>query len=168
MVRSSATRALKAPLKSYGCLGRDWHRNRGFFSGLVRGVSNLREASKILAFLFRSRLVCNSLLHLLSSQRDCPKSPRGVHNSALWAIETALFGPFWPPNTGQSYAQSVDSTLFGQAQKVDSRKFDLAKAAAPCLHFLPCGRLLSGADRLPAPPPASPLPLLSTSSVVWS
>ena len=54
------------------------------------------------------------------------------------------------------------------SQKVNSRKFDLARAAAPCLHFLPYGRLLSGADKLPAPPPASPLLLLPTSSVVWS
>jgi hypothetical protein len=42
-------------------------RNRGFFSDLVRGVSNPREGSKILTFLFRSRLVCSSLLHFLSS-----------------------------------------------------------------------------------------------------
>jgi len=43
-------------------LGRDRQRNRGFFSGLVRGVSNPREGSKILTFLFRSRMVCSSLL----------------------------------------------------------------------------------------------------------
>jgi hypothetical protein len=40
---------------------------RGFFSGMVRGVSNAREGAKILSFLFRPRLVCSSLLHLLSS-----------------------------------------------------------------------------------------------------
>ena len=39
-------------------------RNRGFFSDLVRGVSRPREGSKILSFLFRSHLVCSSLLHL--------------------------------------------------------------------------------------------------------
>src|SRR5215213_3670282 len=49
--------------------------------------------------------------------RDCPKSPSGVHNSALGATETMLFGPFWPPYTGQIHAQSVASTLFGQSQR---------------------------------------------------
>ena len=47
--------------------GRDRQRNRGFFSGMVRGVSRAREGSKILTFLFRTRLVCSSLLHLRSS-----------------------------------------------------------------------------------------------------
>ena len=42
-------------------------RNRGFFSGMLRGVSNPREASKILSFLLRPRLVCSSLLHLRRS-----------------------------------------------------------------------------------------------------
>ena len=54
-------------MRSYGCLGRDRQRNRGFFSGMLRGVSNPREGSKILTFLFGPRLVCSSLLHLLSS-----------------------------------------------------------------------------------------------------
>src|SRR5215213_659465 len=58
-----------------------------------------------------------------SSWRDCPKSPRGVHNSALGATETMLFGPFWPPYTGHIHAQSVASTLFGQSRKGRSRKF---------------------------------------------
>jgi len=31
---------------------------RGFSSGMVRGVSNACEGSKILTFLFRTRLVC--------------------------------------------------------------------------------------------------------------
>jgi hypothetical protein len=47
-------------LRSYGCLGRDRQRNRGFSSGTIRGVSNSREGSKILSFPFRSRLVCSS------------------------------------------------------------------------------------------------------------
>jgi hypothetical protein len=34
---------------------------------LVRGVLRPSEGSKILSFLFRSRLVCSSLLHLRSS-----------------------------------------------------------------------------------------------------
>jgi hypothetical protein len=46
-------------------------RNRTFFSSMIRGVSNPREGSKILSFLFRPRLVCNSLLHLRSSRRNC-------------------------------------------------------------------------------------------------
>jgi hypothetical protein len=48
----------------WGGIGRGM---RGFFSGMVRGVSNAREASKIRTFLFRPRLVCSSLLHLQSS-----------------------------------------------------------------------------------------------------
>jgi hypothetical protein len=40
---------------------------RGFFSGMVRGVSNPREGSEILTFLFGPRLVCSSLLHLRGS-----------------------------------------------------------------------------------------------------
>jgi hypothetical protein len=52
-------------------LGRDRQRNRGFFSGMLRGVSNAREDSKILTFLFRSRLGCNLLLHLRSSWKGC-------------------------------------------------------------------------------------------------
>jgi hypothetical protein len=54
-------------------VGEDRQRNWGFFCDLVRGVSNAREGSKILTFLLRPRLVCNSLLHLRSSWRDCPK-----------------------------------------------------------------------------------------------
>jgi hypothetical protein len=42
-------------------------RNRGFFNGIAKGVSNPREDSKILFFLFRPRLVRSSLLHLRSS-----------------------------------------------------------------------------------------------------
>src|SRR5215210_9341028 len=56
-----------------------------------------------------------------TSWRDCPKSPRGVHHSALRASETMLFGPFWPPYTGQIHAQSVDSTLFGQSLSLCER-----------------------------------------------
>jgi hypothetical protein len=52
-------------------VGRDRQRNQGLFSGILRGVSNLREGSKFLAFLFRSSLVCSSLLHLRSSWKGC-------------------------------------------------------------------------------------------------
>ena len=48
-------------------LGRDRQRNRGFFSGMGRSVSDPREGLKILTFLFRSPLVCSSLLHIRSS-----------------------------------------------------------------------------------------------------
>jgi hypothetical protein len=40
---------------------------KGFCSGMVRGVSNTREGSKILSFLFGSSLVRSSLLHLRSA-----------------------------------------------------------------------------------------------------
>jgi hypothetical protein len=43
---------------------------RGFFSGMLRGVSNPGEGSEILSFLFRSRLVYSSLLHLRSSWKE--------------------------------------------------------------------------------------------------
>jgi hypothetical protein len=33
---------------------------KGFFSGMIRGVSDLCEGSKILSFFFRPRLVCSS------------------------------------------------------------------------------------------------------------
>jgi hypothetical protein len=41
-------------------VARGRERNRAFFSGLVRGVSNLREGSKSLTFLFGPRLVCTA------------------------------------------------------------------------------------------------------------
>ena len=48
-------------------------RNQGFLSGMLRGVSNPCEGSKIRTFLFRSRLVCSSLLHLRCSGKvDSP------------------------------------------------------------------------------------------------
>jgi hypothetical protein len=50
-----------AALSSYGYLQRDWYRNRGLFSGMIRGESNPREGSKILTFPFRSPLVCSLL-----------------------------------------------------------------------------------------------------------
>jgi hypothetical protein len=41
-------------------VARDRQRNRGFFSGMARGVSRAREGSKILTFLFGPRLVCTA------------------------------------------------------------------------------------------------------------
>ncbi len=58
-------------MRSYGNLERDRRMNRGFFGVMLRGVSNPREGSKILTFLFRPRLVCSSFLHLRSSWRNC-------------------------------------------------------------------------------------------------
>ena len=69
----------------------DRQRNRAFFSSMVRGVSNAREGSKILTFLFRPRLVCSSLLHLRSSWKV--NSPRAGYRFTeffevhLWAAE---------------------------------------------------------------------------------
>jgi hypothetical protein len=55
-------------MEIWGGIGRGM---RGFFSGLVRGVSNACEGSKILTFPFRPRLMCSSLLHLRSSWKGC-------------------------------------------------------------------------------------------------
>ena len=70
--RFAATKTFKAALSSYECLGRDRQRNRGFFSGMLRGVSNAREGLKILTFLFGPRLVCSSLLPLRCSWKVNP------------------------------------------------------------------------------------------------
>jgi hypothetical protein len=48
------------PLSNYGELGRDRQRNRVFFSGMLRGVPNPREGSKILPFLLQPRVVCRA------------------------------------------------------------------------------------------------------------
>jgi hypothetical protein len=48
----------------WGGIGRGMRR---FFGGMVRGMSDPREGPEILPFLFRPRLMCSSLLHLLSS-----------------------------------------------------------------------------------------------------
>jgi hypothetical protein len=66
-VYPSATKTFKAALRSCGNLGRDRHGNRGLLSGMLRGVSDPCEGSKILCFLFRPPLVCSSLLHLRSA-----------------------------------------------------------------------------------------------------
>ena len=39
-------------------------RNQGFFIGMVRGVSNACEGSKILSVLFRPRLVCAARFYI--------------------------------------------------------------------------------------------------------
>ena len=78
-------------------------RNRGFFGGIVRGVSNACEGSKILSFLFRPRLVCSSLLHLRSS----------------WKVNSQKFVQPWPTarflgnNTSRKYATSVTLVRYG-------------------------------------------------------
>jgi hypothetical protein len=81
-VRSSATRAFKAALSSYGYLVRDRQRNRRFFSGMLRGVSTFREGSKILTFPCRPRLVCISYISeawgrcILRTTSPCAPSPK--------------------------------------------------------------------------------------------
>jgi hypothetical protein len=45
--------------------------NRGFFSGMIRGVSNPREGSKILTFLFRTP----------TSMQVAPTSPKLVEGA---------------------------------------------------------------------------------------
>jgi hypothetical protein len=57
-------------------------RNLGLFSRLLRGVSDPREGSKILSFLFRSRVVYSSLLHLRASWNSPSRSCRTVHATA--------------------------------------------------------------------------------------
>jgi hypothetical protein len=71
-------------------------RNRGFFSDLVRRVSNPREGPKILTFLFRSRVVRSSYISeaggrgvLRSSQA---RSSRKLHFRFLSFYELRLFG----------------------------------------------------------------------------
>jgi hypothetical protein len=56
----STTKTFEAALRSCGYLGRDRHRNQGVFGAMVRGVSNVRDGSKILSFLFQPRLVCRA------------------------------------------------------------------------------------------------------------
>src|SRR5829696_416613 len=72
--------------------------------------------------------------------RDCPKSLGGACNIAVRATETVLFGPVWPPYTGQIHARSVARTLFGQFQKPCSRK--------PLFHPLGCLCVRTGAKRV--------------------
>jgi hypothetical protein len=48
----------------WGGIGREMRR---FLSGMDRGVSNAWKGSKILLFLFRSRLMRSLFLHLRSS-----------------------------------------------------------------------------------------------------
>ena len=51
-------------------VARDRQRNRGFFGGLVRGVSSPREGSEILTFLFRPQLVCISYISEVRSSTE--------------------------------------------------------------------------------------------------
>jgi hypothetical protein len=63
----------------WGGIGRGM---REFFSGLARGMSSPPEGSKILTFLSRPRVVCSSLLHLLSSWKvNSPQS--NFHSTAF-------------------------------------------------------------------------------------
>jgi len=57
-------------MEIWGGIGRGM---RGFFSGILRGVSNPREGSKILFFLFGSPLACSLFLLLRSSWTLYPR-----------------------------------------------------------------------------------------------
>jgi hypothetical protein len=74
-------------LRSCGYLGWDRQRNLGLFSGMVRGVSNACEGSKILSFLFRPRLVWSSLLDL-----RCSWKVDSANNVALCVFSEVLHG----------------------------------------------------------------------------
>jgi hypothetical protein len=52
---------------SWNIVAQGRQRNLRLFSAMVRGLSNPREGSDILSFLFRPRQVCSSILHLRSS-----------------------------------------------------------------------------------------------------
>jgi hypothetical protein len=60
----------------------DRQRNRGFFSSLVRGVSNPCEGSKILSFLFRSHLVCSSYIFEARGSEFCELRVDGILRSS--------------------------------------------------------------------------------------
>jgi|SRR5215208_732030 hypothetical protein len=82
----------------WSMVARDWYRNRGLFSGMLRGVSSPCGGSEILIFLFRSRLVCSPLLHSpklvegelcevhLTKYSEVPQSPDFV----LWRTYISL------------------------------------------------------------------------------
>ena len=55
-------------MEIWGGIGREM---RGLFIAMIRVVSNTCEGPKILFFLFRSQLVCCSLLDLRSSWKEC-------------------------------------------------------------------------------------------------
>jgi hypothetical protein len=76
---------------------RDRQRNRAFFSGMVRGVSDACEGSEILSFLFRPRLVCRSLLHSPKLvERLSEKGSEGGFESGFGRYEEAEMGPKEP------------------------------------------------------------------------
>ena len=51
-------------------MAKDQERNKRLSCVCVRGVSNAREGSKFLTFLFRTQVVCYLLLHLRSSWKE--------------------------------------------------------------------------------------------------
>ena len=98
---------LQRRLRQLGRLGsivtRGRQRNRGFFGGMDRGVSNASEGSKILTFLFRPRLLCSPLLDLRSSWK--------VHSAnyfALRAFSEALHNP-GPMRQVSSYCPRLEA-----------------------------------------------------------
>src|ERR671912_343532 len=53
----------------------------------------------------------------------------------------AAFAPFWPPYTSQIHAWSVASILFGQSQKVNSRKSAWPRSYTVCVPPFKVGRI---------------------------
>jgi hypothetical protein len=86
-------------------------RSRGFFSDLVRGVSNAFGGSEVLTFLFRSRLVCSSLLHLLSSWKvNTANFALCVFSEVLHCVGPVRQVPNMVPETQSSaYIHSLQS-----------------------------------------------------------
>jgi hypothetical protein len=78
-------------MRSYGNPGRGRQRNQVFLSTILRGVSILREGSKILSFLFRPRLVRSSFLHLQSSWKV--KSQKFAPGICSWHHDTYKRAP---------------------------------------------------------------------------
>jgi hypothetical protein len=90
-LRSSATRAFKAPLRSYGNLGRDRQRNRGLFVGMVRGVSNPREGSKMLIFLsWAPTGVCRTHSYISEACGRCIVRTTALRRSPKFAKKSVI------------------------------------------------------------------------------
>jgi hypothetical protein len=55
----------------YCIVAEDRQRNRAFFSGMLRGVSDSREGSEVLTFLLRPRLVYRARSHISGMRGKC-------------------------------------------------------------------------------------------------
>ena len=111
-VRWSATRALKEALRSRGNQERDRQRNRGFFSGMLRGVSILREGSKILSFLFRPQAgvqLAPTSSKLMEGEVCEPL--RLSHYEVCGNDDLRKFSQFVPSTATRTSAGTTDPTL---------------------------------------------------------